>query len=222
MVESKPSINLKEISWRNQLTKKWQAPKSNKYRGKNTWTKYQVLEPKSKTNFKVWCSDLEGCIFDLGPRASDKFYSMMKDMEQYLGDNYSDICQPAIMTKTPANFSEPEIPTIIPETGVEFPKTDMEMTYLKNKTIDKYIRQKPKKKDVYKIDMPNNYNIIVVQKNEQLQEKAALDVTLQAIKTGRDPIRYLMILKKLYLSNQYEQHPIISIWRETRRLHKKI
>ena len=52
------------------------------------------------------------------------------------------------MTKTPATFPNPEIPKIIPDTGVERPKMDMDMNYLKNKNIDQSICQKLKKKDV--------------------------------------------------------------------------
>ena len=63
--------------------------------------------------------------------------------------------------------------------------------------VNEAIRQKLRKKDVYESDMHNIYNLIVGQKNEQLQEKAASDATLQAVKTDRDPIGYLMILKRL-------------------------
>ena len=52
------------------------------------------------------------------------------------------------------------------------------------------------------------YNLIVGQTNEELQEKAASDATFQAVNTDRDPIGYLMILKKICFSNQSEQHPI--------------
>ena len=62
------------------------------------------------------------------------------------------------------------------------------MTYLKNKNIDKAIRQKPRKKDAYETDMHKIYNLIVVQKNKQLKDKAVLDATFQAVKTGRDTI----------------------------------
>ena len=41
------------------------------------------------------------------PRALDKFARTMKDMEQYLGENYSDIFQPSIIIETPATFPEP-------------------------------------------------------------------------------------------------------------------
>ena len=45
----------------------------------------------------------------------------------------------------------------------------MEMTYLKNKTINEAICQKLKKKDVYKTDMYKIYNLILNQKNKKLQ-----------------------------------------------------
>ena len=57
------------------------------------------------------------------------------------------------------------------------------------------------------------------QTNEQLQEKAASDATFQAVKTDQDPIGYLMILKKIFFSNQLEQHPIRSLCLSTRRLY---
>ena len=55
------------------------------------------------------------------------------------------------MTETAANFPEPDMPTIT-ELGTERPKTDGEMAYLKKKNIDEAIRQKLRKKDVYKSD----------------------------------------------------------------------
>ena len=88
------------------------------------------------------------------------------------------------------------------------------MAYLKKKMIDEAIRQKPRKKDVYKTDL--------VKTNEKLQVKAASDATLQAVKTGLDPIVYLTILKNLCFSNQSEQHPIRSLFLATRQLYKKI
>ena len=63
------------------------------------------------------------------------------------------------------------------------------------------------------------YNMIVVKTSEQLQEKAELDATFQAVKTDRDQIGYLMILKKICFSNQSEQHQIRSLWLSTRRLY---
>ena len=63
------------------------------------------------------------------------------------------------------------------------------------------------------------YNLIVGQTNEQLQEKAESDATFQAVKTDRDPIGYLMILKRICFSNQSKQHPIRSLCLSTRRLY---
>ena len=57
------------------------------------------------------------------------------------------------------------------------------MTYLEKKNIDEAVRQNLRKKDVYKSDMHNIYNLIVGQTNEQLQEKVVLDATFQAVKT---------------------------------------
>ena len=85
------------------------------------------------------------------------------------------------------------------------------MTYLKEKNIDEAICQNLRKKDVQQSDMHKIYNIIVGQTNEQLQDKAASDSTFQAVKTDQDPIGYLMILKSIWLSNQSEKHPILSL-----------
>ena len=74
------------------------------------------------------------------------------------------------------------MPTIT-ELGTERPKTDEEMTYPEKKNIDEAIRQKLRKKDLYESDMHKIYNLIVVQTNEQLHEKAALDDTFQAVNT---------------------------------------
>ena len=113
----------------------------------------------------------------------DKLASTTKGLGRYLGATYSDIFQPSIMTKTPETFPDPEMKSIVPDTGIEHPKTDAEMTYLKNKNIDKAIRHKMKKKYVYKTDMHKIYNLILGHTNEQLQEKAALDATFQEFKT---------------------------------------
>ena len=110
----------------------------------------------------------------------------MKELERYLRTTYSESFQPAIMTETSANFSDPDMPTIT-ELGTDRPKTDGEMTYLENKNIDEAIRQKLWKKDVYKSDMHKIYNMILGQTNEQLQDKAASDATFQAVKNDRDP-----------------------------------
>ena len=101
---------------------KGQAPKSNNYKGKNTREKSQGTDTNAKTNFKGWCSNLEGHIFDLGLRYLEFFSQTMKEMEWYLVATCSDICQPANMNDTPANFPEPEMPTIIPDMGIERPK----------------------------------------------------------------------------------------------------
>ena len=58
--------------------------------GKRTWTKNQGPELKDKTDLKGWRSDLEGYIFDLGPRSLDKFSRTMKDLERYFEANYID------------------------------------------------------------------------------------------------------------------------------------
>ena len=100
-------------------------------------------------------------MLDLGPRASGKFSRTMKELERNLGATYSNSCQPSIMTETPYTFPNPEMPTIIPDMGVENTKTDVEMTYLKNKSIDEAILQKPRKKNVYETDMQNIYNLIM-------------------------------------------------------------
>ena len=122
------------------------------------------------------------------------------------------------MTETAANFPDTEMPTIT-DLGIERPTTDEEMTYLEKKNIDEAIPQNLRKKDVYQSDTQKIYNVIVGQKNEQLQEKAALDATFQAVKTEKDLIGYLMILKRICFSNKSEQHPIRSLWLFTRRLY---
>ena len=122
------------------------------------------------------------------------------------------------MTDTPATLPNPEMSTIISDTVVERTKLDIDMTYLEKETFDKAICQKPRKKNVCKTDMHKIYKIIVGNKNEQIQDKAALDATLQAVKTGQDPIDYLMILKKLCYSNKSDQRPICPLCLATRRL----
>ena len=166
-------------------------------------TKTPCPELKAETEFKGQWSDLEVYIFDLGPRYSDKFYSTMKEMEQYLGETYSYICQPGIMIDIQANFSDTWMPTIIPDAAFEHPKTDVDMTYLKKNNIDESFRQKMRNKDVYKNNTRNKYINIVGHKNEQPQEKAALNSNFQAVNTGQYPIGYLTMLNKFCLSNQY-------------------
>ena len=120
------------------------------------------------------------------------------------------------MTETVAKFPDPEIPTIT-DMGIERPKTDGDMTYLKKNNINEAIRQKSRKKDFYESDMHKIYNLIVGQTNKQLQEKAASDATFQAVNTDRDPIGYLMILKRVCFSNKSEQRPIRWLCLSTRR-----
>ena len=60
----------------------------------------------------------------------------MKEMERYFGAIYSDNFQPSIMIKIPATFPNPDMSTIIPDTGAERTKTDGKMTHLKNNNID--------------------------------------------------------------------------------------
>ena len=49
-----------------------------------------------------------------------------------------------------------------------------------------------------------------------------MDATFRVVKTGQYPIEYLIILKKLFFSNQYEQHPILSICLVNRLLYNTI
>ena len=100
------------------------------------------------------------------------------------------------MTENPSTFPDPDIPTTIPDSGIERPKTD-DMTYPKKKKIDEAIFQNTRKKDVYELDMHNIYNLVVGQINEKPQEKAVSDANFQVDKTDQDPIGYLMILKRL-------------------------
>ena len=72
----------------------------------------------------------------------DKFVRKIKELDQYLGATYINNCEPAIMIETPDIFPEPDMPKIILDTGVEHPKTALDMTYLKQKDIDEAIRQK--------------------------------------------------------------------------------
>ena len=79
LVETKPSRppegnELKNLTDKNKV----QELKSNKYRGNKTQEKYQGPDPEAKIDFLCWCSDLEGYIFDLGLRVSDKFARTMK------------------------------------------------------------------------------------------------------------------------------------------------
>ena len=82
MVESKPSRpsegNKSKISTDG---KKGKASKTKKYRGKKTRNKPRP-ETEAETDFQVRCTDLEGYIFDLGPRAPKKFAQTTKELEQ--------------------------------------------------------------------------------------------------------------------------------------------
>ena len=91
------------------------------YRGKKMRTKTQGPGLKSRTESKGLCSDLGGYIFDLGPIALDNFSSMMEDLESYFGVDYSNICNPAIMTKTLETLPDPDMSTIVPETAPSVP-----------------------------------------------------------------------------------------------------
>ena len=86
---------------------KGQVSKPKKCRVKEKPRNKSLLDREAETDFQGRCTDLEGYTFDLGPRASDKFSRTMKKLERYLGTTYSDICQPAIMTETAANFPDP-------------------------------------------------------------------------------------------------------------------
>ena len=99
---------------------KGQATNSKKYRGNKNQTKYQCLDPKDDTKFKGLCSDMEGYIYGL--RSSDKSYKKTKELGWHLKETYIDICQPSLMTETTAILPNPDMPTIIPNTGVECPK----------------------------------------------------------------------------------------------------
>ena len=116
---------------------KGQSSTTKQYRGKKTRTKNQVPELEAKTNFKGWCRDLQGYIFDLGLRYPDKFARKRKEMTRYIGENYRNSCQPSIMTKTLSTLPHPEMPEIIPGMGVERPKTDTNMAYPKKNCIGK-------------------------------------------------------------------------------------
>ena len=78
----------------------------------------------------------------------------MKELEQYPGATYSNICQPSIMTETASTFPDPEMHTII-DLGTDIPKADGYMTYLEKNNIDEAIHQNLRKKDVYTSDIHN-------------------------------------------------------------------
>ena len=189
MVKTKPSCYPEGNHSKNLTEKhKGKAPKKKSYGYKRTRTETQGPEFEAETDFKDRCIDLEGSIFDLGPRASDKFAKTMKELERYLGATCRNICQPEIITKIPETLPDSDITMITPDTYDEHTNMDGGMTYLKNKNTDEDIHQKTRKKYVYKTDMHKIYNMIVGKKNEQLQEKAASDATFQVVKSGQDPI----------------------------------
>ena len=109
-------------------------------------------------------------------------------------------CHFLILIETPVAFPNMYIITFVKDNWVYSPKTEFKTTYLEKRNIDEKIYQKVGKRDEYENEMHKLYNSIVSQTNEQLQKK----FTHQAIKSGRDPIRYLKILKNLYFSNQLE------------------
>ena len=98
MVKNKPP-RYTEGNKSNNLTdkNKGRASKPKMYRGKNEQNKPQGPKLNAEKNFKSQCSDLEGYIFYIGPRASNKFAMMMKELDRYLGSNYRNKCQPDIM-----------------------------------------------------------------------------------------------------------------------------
>ena len=110
---------------------KGQASNPKKYRGKKPRNKPSP-EPETETDFQGRCTDLEGYTFDLELRASDKFSRIIKELERYLGETYSDSFQPDITSENAATFSEPDMHTITDQ-GTERPKTDGDMTYLEKK-----------------------------------------------------------------------------------------
>ena len=130
------------------------------------------------------------------------------DKSGILEETYSDSCQLDIINETLENYLDPEMPTIIPDTSAKRLKMNVEMTYLKNNIIGKAIRQKLRKKYLYKTYMHNIYNITVGHTNYKIKKKAVSDATFWAVKTGRDAIGYFIILKKLFFSKKSEQHPI--------------
>ena len=64
------------------------------------------------------------------------------------------------------------MPTIT-DLGIQRPKIDEDMTYLKKKNTDEAIHKNLGKKDVYKSDMHKIYNLIAGKNNEQPKEKAS-------------------------------------------------
>ena len=156
MFENKPYCYPEGNESNNSTDKhKVQVPNQNSYQGKKNQTKNQGPELEDDTNIKGWCTDLGGYILDLGMRALDKFSRTTEELDHYLGEIYRDNCHPFIITNTSKTFPDPDMPTIIPAMVNERPKTNREVNYLENNTIDEAIRQKPRKEGVYKTDMHN-------------------------------------------------------------------
>ena len=86
MAKKKPPCS-PEGSDSNKLTNKHKGKslKTNKFRFKKACTKTQGPELEAETDFKGQFANLEGYIFDLGPRASDKFSRTMQDLDRYIG-----------------------------------------------------------------------------------------------------------------------------------------
>ena len=143
VVKNKPSQSPKVNELKN-LNEKNKARLSNHNtcRGKKTLTKTQGTEIEVKTDFKGPWNDLEGYILDIGLRSLDKFSRTMKELERYIGATYSDSCQTSITTETHMTFPDPEIPTIIPDTGIKLPKADAETTYPEKRNTNEAIHQK--------------------------------------------------------------------------------
>ena len=96
MAKSKPPLP-PEVNESNILSysNKGQSSKPNKCRGKNPRNKPSP-ELKAEPDFQGRLTDLEGYIFDLGPRASDKFVPKMKELKRYLRATYSGRFQPSL------------------------------------------------------------------------------------------------------------------------------
>ena len=79
MVETKPYLYPKGNESKNLTDNhKGKAPRTKRYWVKKNWTNIQGPELETKTDLKAQCTNLDGYIFKLGPRASDKFARTMK------------------------------------------------------------------------------------------------------------------------------------------------
>ena len=63
------------------------------------------------------------------------------------------------MTKAPADLTNPEMTTIMTETGADHTKTDTNMTYLKNKNTDEAICKKLRNRYEYDTDIHKTWSI---------------------------------------------------------------